>query len=159
MKATTVAVIVITAAVGLATISLAQQPTTPVRVIDGDTLAMGTDRIRLWGIDAPEALQVCSASNGTEYQCGRDASAVMRELTAHGVSCTAKTRDRYGRTVATCSNASGDIGEQMVRRGWAIDYTRYSAGRYAQAQREAQAERLGLWSGRFTMPEEFRHRR
>ena len=158
MKATTVAVIIITASIAAA-VSAAQTLPTPVRVIDGDTLAMGTDRIRLWGIDAPEALQVCSASDGTEYQCGRDAGAVMRELTAHGVSCTAKTRDRYGRTVATCANASGDIGEQMVRRGWAIDYTRYSGGAYAQAQREAQAEKLGLWSGRFTMPEEFRHRR
>jgi len=157
MKATTVAVIIITASIAAA-VSAAQTLPTPVRVIDGDTLAMGTDRIRLWGIDAPEASQRCEANRAT-YECGRDATAVLHELVQHGVSCTAKTRDRYGRTVATCANASGDIGEQMVRRGWAIDYTRYSAGRYAQAQREAQAERLGLWSGRFTMPEEFRHRR
>jgi len=34
------------------------------RVVDGDTLVIGTQRIRLFGIDAPESRQTCRASSG-----------------------------------------------------------------------------------------------
>jgi endonuclease YncB( thermonuclease family) len=44
------------------------------RVIDGDTIAIGNTRIRLWGIDAPEREQTCFAKNGDIYECGRGTS-------------------------------------------------------------------------------------
>ncbi len=42
----------------LPTLALADV-TGPARVIDGDTIAIGTERIRLHGIDAPESGQRC----------------------------------------------------------------------------------------------------
>ncbi|MGQ3468863.1 thermonuclease family protein, partial [Xanthomonas campestris] len=33
-------------------------------VTDGDTLTVAQQRIRLWGIDAPESAQQCTARNG-----------------------------------------------------------------------------------------------
>jgi len=40
--------------------------TGPARVIDGDTIAIGGERIRLHGIDAPEMKQTCRTSKGKE---------------------------------------------------------------------------------------------
>ena len=39
-------------------------------VVDGDTLEVHGQRIRLFGIDAPEAPQTCTAG-GEAYQCGQ----------------------------------------------------------------------------------------
>src|SRR4051812_46481938 len=111
----------------------------PTRVIDGDTIDVSGTRIRLYGIDAPEKQQTCEGSEGQIYECGRDASAVMAELTVgHTVDCEPQAGDRYGRTVAICSNESGDIGAAMVRRGWAVPYMRYGGSRYLNEQSEAQ---------------------
>jgi endonuclease YncB( thermonuclease family) len=51
-----------------------------------------------------------------------------------------------------------DIGAAMVRSGWALDYERYSGGRYAAEQLEAEAALRGLWAGAFVPPWEWRHR-
>src|SRR5437762_1998581 len=129
----------------------------PVRVIDGDTLDMDGVRIRLWGIDAPESNQTCEGKDGQIYECGRDSAAVMRELTRERrVDCETRGRDRYNRVVAVCRTESGDINAAIVRRGWAVDWPRYSQGAYNREQEAARQERLGIWSGRFQMPRDWR---
>ena len=40
-------------AIGLAAAAPAQV-TGPARVVDGDTFSVGAERVRLWGVDAPE---------------------------------------------------------------------------------------------------------
>lgn len=133
----------------------------PAEAIDGDTLMLGGHlRVRLWGIDAPERSQTCEGSAGA-YECGRDASASLAALLRdRTVTCVPKDRDRYGRTVATCSTEeAGDIGSAMVAAGWAIDWPKYSKGRYAAEQAEAKAAKRGIWSGRFEMPEQWRKAR
>ena len=47
-----------------------QLVTGPARVIDGDTLDIAGTRIRLHGIDAPEAQQSCQHGAGRPYGCG-----------------------------------------------------------------------------------------
>jgi hypothetical protein len=74
------------------------------------------------------------------------------------VSCTEKDRDRYGRIVAVCFVGTVDINHEMVRRGWAVEYKRYSDGRYAKTEAEAKAAKRGLWVGRFDEPSVWRHR-
>jgi endonuclease YncB( thermonuclease family) len=69
------------------------------------------------------------------------------------VTCRAVSLDLYGRTVATCTVGAGiDLGEWLVGHGLALDWPRYSHGRYGATQ--AGAERAGgrVWAGSFTAP-------
>ena len=61
----------------LATPALADV-TGPARVIDGDTLQIQGERIRLHGIDAPESRQLCFIA-GKPWQFGKDAANALRE--------------------------------------------------------------------------------
>lgn len=132
-------------------------------VIDGDTLRRGEERIRLWGIDAPEGRQVCQR-DGREWLPGPEAAQALRELVANidgQLRCGQMSRpDRFGRTVAECRYSRGGIGltlnEQMVRLGWAWEAPRYSAGAYAAAEREARDARRGIWSAQCVAPWEWR---
>jgi endonuclease YncB( thermonuclease family) len=130
------------------------------RIIDGDTLEVAGTRIRLFGIDAPELHQECRRTSGTVallYPCGRDAKAALgRIIRGASVSCQGKDRDRYGRTVATCTVAGRDIGREMVREDWAVAFIRYSRA-YVDDESAARAAGAGLWSGEFETPAEWRH--
>lgn len=125
-------------------------------VVDGDTIAIeGADsRIRLWGIDAPEGRQTCENVKGRRYLCGpRAAGSLAKIIGRNGrVICREKGRDRYRRIVAICMAGGRDIGEEMVRRGWAVDYPEYSEKAYAALENEARTARRGLWSGKFILP-------
>jgi endonuclease YncB( thermonuclease family) len=59
------------------------------RIVDGDTLAIGSTKIRLEGIDAPETDQVCLNANGVYWACGIDARDQLAEkLTAPQAALT-----------------------------------------------------------------------
>jgi endonuclease YncB( thermonuclease family) len=127
------------------------------RAVDGDTIAIGQQRIRIWGIDAPESAQTCQRE-GREWDCGHAATIIMTKILDRGpVSCVQKDTDRYKRIVAQCFSGSADIGGLMVRGGWAVDYTHYSGGYYTEAQRAASNERLGIHAGTFENPADWRH--
>ena len=141
----------------LASTAAAAEIVGAAKVVDGDTIRIGDTRIRLWGVDAPERKQTCQGRNDDVYECGRDAAAVLDELIGDWqVECVEKDRDRYGRVVAVCRTEAGELNATLVRRGWAIDYTQFSHGRYQQEQAVARRERLGIWSGRFAMPSDWR---
>lgn len=124
-------------------------------VIDGDTLEIRGQRIRLYGIDAPESKQNCRRVSGEVWRCGqRAALALSDRIGSNPVSCNARDRDRYGRVVAVCE-AHGDLNKFMVRNGWAAAYRRYSHD-YVEAERHAQFVKAGIWSGSFVMPWDWR---
>lgn len=128
----------------------------PARVIDGDTLVIGTQHIRLFGVDAPERAQACGDGSGV-VMCGQDATRALRALVgATDVSCERKGTDRYARTVAVCRVGGLDIGAEMVRAGHAIDYRQYSHGAYAAQQAEAQRNKAGIWASDFVDPATWR---
>ena len=133
------AILVLVAGLGFASQATAAEITGPAHVIDGDTLDMAGTRVRLWGIDAPETRQTCEGRDGQTYECGRDSKAVMVELTRdRTVTCAPRDNDRYGRVVAVCRTEAGDINAAIVRRGWAVDWPRYSNGAYSREQDAAR---------------------
>lgn len=129
-------------------------------VIDGDTLEIAEQRVRLWGVDAPEARQPCR-QGGRPYRCGQVAANALSDYVGQRtVSCRPVGRpDRYRRIVARCSVAGSDLGAWMVRQGWALDYSRYSGRAYEVDQDHAQSGRKGLWAGDFQAPWEWRRSR
>ena len=120
---------------------------------------MGRVEIRLQGVDAVEGDQTCRRANGDNWPCGAQAKRALAKLVAkQTVTCVHHGKDKYGRTLGTCSVASGSINDWLVRQGWAVAYTRYSR-EYVDAQAEAKAAGRNIWSGKFTNPERYRHRK
>jgi endonuclease YncB( thermonuclease family) len=123
------------------------------RVIDGDSLEISGVSIRLFGIDAPERDQNCLDADSRAYSCGGAAlRALAAAIAGRDVTCTPVEVDQYKRDVAVCTADGVDLGETMVRGGYALDYVRYSRGRYAAAEHEAREARRGLWAGTFERP-------
>jgi endonuclease YncB( thermonuclease family) len=120
-----------------------------VGIIDGDTIdvlmpGLQVVRVRLSGIDAPERGQAF----------GTAAKAALSELVfARQVVVQWKKRDRYERLVGKVTVSGVDANLAMVTRGMAWHYVRFEAEQeqadraiYAQAEREARAQRRGLWA-------------
>lgn len=127
----------------------------PAQIIDGDTLSLTGTRIRLFGIDAPEARQTCER-DGEAWACGEEASAWLTELVGdRTVECTGRERDRYGRLVAVCRAGRTDLGEAMVLAGLATAYRKYSLD-YIEAEEYARRNRIGIWGATFQSPEQWR---
>jgi len=124
------------------------------RVVDGDTIDIAGQRIRLPGLDAPEWNQTCRTADGAAWACGATAARRMRELTrGRSLSCYPEGHDRYGRLLAVCRDGKVDIAQAMVADGLAT-----ATSRYASAEAEARRARRGLWQGRFDIPAEWRRR-
>lgn len=130
------------------------------RVHDGDTFTLNGNKIRLWGVDAPELAQQCTRGKREKVACGTVARDALRTMVrGEKVVCTQVERDRYKRIVATCQVGGRDVGELMVRSGNALKYQRYSGGRYQRAERAAQDRRAGVWAGEFTEPWRWRRQK
>lgn len=125
------------------------------RVIDGDTLMVGSKRVRLFGIDALESDQRCRAA-GRSWSCGREATrALAGRIAGSSIVCDERTRDDYGRVVAVCRRGGTDLNRWMVAQGWALAYRRYSQN-YVAAERTARSSRRGMWRREFVPPWEWR---
>lgn len=126
-------------------------------VIDGDTLDIHDQRIRLWGVDAPEGRQSCDAADGAVYRCGQlAANRLHQHLQDRTVSCFEEDIDRYGRMVARCEVGGEDVGAWLVRKGLAVRYARYAGRAYLAEEAAAKQESAGVWAGQFTNPEDWR---
>jgi len=119
-----------------------------VKVADGDTITIldtsnTQHKIRLSGIDAPERKQAfgeVSRKALADAVAGRD------------VVIDWNKRDRYKRIVGKVLVSGQDINLQQVRKGMAWHYKKYENEQdvedrsiYANAEYEAQRDRVGLW--------------
>jgi endonuclease YncB( thermonuclease family) len=128
------------------------------QVVDGDTIEVAGRRVRLYGIDAPERDQACER-DGRHYACGEEAARALVELVAgRDVRCMGRGEDQYGRLIAVCQAGGTDLGEAMVRAGWAVAFRRYAED-YVEAEAAARRAGAGLWAGRFEAPEDWRRQR
>jgi endonuclease YncB( thermonuclease family) len=122
-------------------------------VIDGDTLGIHGTRVRLWGIDAPETSQLCRGEDSLQYRCGaKSANGLFDFIARRPVQCLPVAFDRYGRTVASCSVGDTDLAEWLVSNGLALDWPKYSKGKYYLAQQNAKKAERGLWAGSYVEP-------
>lgn len=125
------------------------------RIIDGDTIEISGERIRLHGIDAPETRQTCDVA-GVPWPCGESATlALVDETRGQAVTCKGEKRDRYGRIIAVCYSGDRDLNAMMVREGWALAYRRYAKD-YVDAEIEARDARKGMWRADFVEPWKWR---
>lgn len=124
-------------------------------VIDGDTLEIHGERIRLEGIDAPESRQTCN-KHGELWRCGQQAALALSDwIGVRTVVCIGHGHDRYGRVLARCSVAGIDMQGWLVTNGHALAYRRYSMD-YVPHEELAQSAGAGVWIGEFTAPWEWR---
>jgi endonuclease YncB( thermonuclease family) len=124
-------------------------------VIDGDTIEIRSERIRLEGIDAFESSQLCIL-DGTPWRCGQAAALALSDLLGQQtVHCLESGKDRYKRTLAKCFVGQLDVNGWLVAGGWALAYRRYSV-EYVPQEDTARESRVGAWAGSFDAPWDWR---
>lgn len=131
-----------------------------VGITDGDTVTVLVDRrevkVRVAGIDAPEKKQAFgqrSKEHLSDCAFGK------------AVSVQWNKTDRYGRTIGKVVSGGVDCGLRQVQDGMAWHYKAYAKEQtpvdrtaYADAESQASARKVGLWSDPHpTPPWEFRH--
>lgn len=98
----------------------------PAKVIDGDSLEVAGSRVRLFGIDAPEATQTCDRV-GEAWACGQASAEQLQGLIGTDtIVCQGSEKDVFGRLLAICRIAGVDLNRAMVAGGWATAFRRYS---------------------------------
>ena len=104
-------------------------------VVDGDTIIIDKLRIRLAGIDAPEL----------DHPFGQQSKwALVKLCKGQVISAHIKPELSYDRLVAQCFLPDGrDLAAEMVRLGLALDWPKFSGGRYRHL--ETQDARRRLW--------------
>ncbi len=104
-------------------------------VVDGDTIIIDSVRIRLAGIDAPEL----------DHPWGKQSKWALVQL-CKGQTITARIRPElsYDRVVADCVLPDGrDLSAELVRMGLALDWPKFSGGKYRHL--ETADARRKLW--------------
>jgi endonuclease YncB( thermonuclease family) len=126
-------------------------------VIDGDTIDVHGERIRILDIDAPESRQSCTAADGSEWRCGQKAALALSDwIGARPVTCESDKLDRYGRHLARCTVAGADLAEWLATNGWVVPYRDCKCEIVREAAAGAKAAGLNIWSGTFKMPWDWR---
>lgn len=116
-----------------------------VRVVDGETLALDGQVLRLAGVRAPSRGQVCHDVAGRDYDCGAAAAAALARLIAgRDVTCRIQGRDGMGRPLGLCRAGGADLNASLVADGFVLA----GAGAAALQSLEAMARdsRRGLWA-------------
>ena len=134
-------------------VSLAQSPppAPDIRVVDGDTIRLHGEAIRLEGIDAPEMKQVCQDADDKDYRCGWSAREALAAMLKPPVICAPSGKDRYGRTLAYCMSGGLDVNRAMVQAGWAWAFVKYN-DRYVADEAVAREAHRGVWAGTAQAP-------
>lgn len=121
-------------------------------VIDGDTMDLRGQSIRLLGVYAPDISQICWDAAGQTWSCGRRAALALSEKIGDAsVTCEGIRRDRDLRLIAVCRAGGENLNAWLVAEGWALAYRNYSTA-YVAAEEAAREAGKGLWSGAFEPP-------
>ena len=136
-------------------ITLAESIKGRATIIDGDTIRIGKNKIRLYGIDAPEINQTCTI-NKIIWECGIDSSQALESIISEKeVQCEIVDIDQYKRFVAKCFIKNIYLNQYMVQNGWAVAY-RYYSDDFINDEEIAEKNKAGIWQGKFQNPYLFR---
>lgn len=93
------------------------------------------------------------------WRCGQQAALTLQDhIGRRVVSRIQHDIDHYRRVVAQCAVGREDINAWLVAHGWTAAYQHYSK-QYVGQEREARSAGLGIWSGEFVMPRDWRRGR
>lgn len=124
------------------------------RIVDGDSLELNNEKIRLKGIDAPEGRQFCE-KNGKNWACGKASTTALRKLiSGQKVKCDGNEYDRHKRLLAFCYVNDLNLNKNMVENGWAVSY----GSTFKIEELAAKNARKGIWQGTFEWPREWRRK-
>jgi len=128
------------------------------QVVDGDTLSLSGEDIHLFGVDAPELKQQCRIYQ-LSWPCGGAVVLLERLIANKPVRCEIVSLGA-GSTEelvqAHCFNYENvNLNSAIIGAGMAVPVLKQTR-RYVTAGYSAQIQRLGLWSGRFILPQQWR---
>jgi len=128
------------------------------KIREADLVQIGNSRIRLSGIDAPSADQLCLNTKGERWTCGVAArDELIKHTEGKSWTCHLGQTDRRGRALARCEVDGQDIQKWLVRSGWALAFNRFSHD-YDADEKEAREAKAGMWQGAFIAPWDWRIR-
>ena len=100
-----------------------------IKVLDADTIVFNEEKIRLYGIDAPETNQYCYV-NREAWPCGKQATEylknLLKDVSLSSLNCKISSKDRYSRSIGVCYLEDQNINRNLVENGWALAYREYS---------------------------------
>ena len=117
-----------------------------IRVTDGDTITIldatnTKNKIRLYGIDAPEKAQ----------DFGNKSREKLASLVAgKDIAVTVIDIDRYGRNVGRINVEGKEVAEEMIKAGMVWLYNAYckipECKHWKELETQAKNDKIGLWS-------------
>ena len=127
-------------------------------VIDGNTIEIDSERIRILDIDAPEISQLCFPRDGRDaWACGQAAADALAWLLADdSVTCKTEGTDYVGRWFAQCYVATLSIAAWMAGNGWAVPNQECTCEEVRAWAAFARGRNAGIWASEFQMPWEWR---
>ena len=125
-----------------------------IAVIDGDTIEVDGETIRLAGIDAPEIGQPCD-DHGRLTSCGRDAAFALKKL-VDLANASPTCEKAAGKDASTCWIGGTDLAETLLINGHATALNDAPL-RYRLAEKRARDVPLGIWKGQFASPAAWRN--
>jgi|TARA_B110001452_G_scaffold203045_1_gene173071 endonuclease YncB( thermonuclease family) len=129
-----------------------------IKISDGDTIKINGVKIRFSGIDAPESYflgkkQTCKLEEKVIF-CGEiSKNKLIKKIGNNSVDCILeKNKDKYKRSIGECFVKGESLSVYMVRNGYALDWPRYSKGKFSKEQEFAKDNKLGIWAMKFEFP-------
>ena len=120
----------------------------PAKVRGPETLAIAGARVRLAGVEAPDATARCATADGGT-SCEEAATAALEALAAAGpVTCVKERRLGHGYFLGRCRAADGtDPAERLLRQGLLRPEAGELPASYRAAVEAARASKSGIWGG------------